>query len=293
MEGMLTYMFLKSEDDGLEIRESGDWAKEKLSILQRCISMFTTSMRNKPWTALNYIDLEAGPGKNRIRETGDVVFGSPLLGLQFPFDNYFFVERDRDTFESLEARVSHSPRSKQVRTYHADCNKAIGDIIDEINQIDAGKQRDQWRSLNLAFVDPEGLEIHWNTLELLGQKTRTDLIINVSTSTIVRMIKQLSQSAKETAIDDFFGTREWRDIYEQLPIRREGTIVRRYFLDFYADRLSSLGYLTTAPNGEYVVLNSRNRQLYSLICASKDPLGIKFFDVAANKFKQAGLPGFH
>lgn len=288
----LTHIYLTNEADGLMTRESGEYAKEKLDILVRFMQMFTAAMKNRPWAALNYIDLLAGPGKNEIRGTREIVLGSPLLALRYQFDNYFFVEKGAENFESLEARVLASPRSELVRQYNADCNFIVGDIVKEILAIERFATNRSWRSLNLIFADPEGFELQWPAISMLGRESRSDLIVNFSTSGITRNIREAFKSAKETAIDRFLGSRDWRETYARLPNRGDGTIVRRFVLDFYAERLSQLGYITTAPNGEYIVLNSTNRQLYSLFCASKHPLGIEFFDEAAKKFKQSGLPGF-
>ena len=287
-------MYLEVKDDGLETRPSGDWAKEKLSILQRFISMFTTSMRSKKWSALNYIDLEAGPGKNRVRDTDDVFLGSPLIALttRYPFDNYFFVEENQENFESLERRVRASPLHDRVELYNDDCNVVIGKIVGKIKEIESRSSQDRWQCLNLVFIDPQGLEIHWDTIKALATETRSDVVMNFSTSTITRTIRNLSNSLKETAIDEFFGTREWREVYELMNNQREGAAVRRSLLDFYCERLSGLSYTTTGPTGEHIILNSKNRQLYTLICASRNPLGVEFFEKAAAKFKQSGLPGF-
>lgn len=251
-------------------------------------------MRKQPWAALNYIDLEAGPGKNRVKENDAVFLGSPLIALttEYAFDNYFFVEEKRENFESLQRRAQASPHFARVKPYNDDCNIVIERIVREIVAIERRSSLDSWQCLNLAFIDPEGLEIHWSTVEQLGKQTRSDLIINFSTSAIIRNIRQWSQSPSATPLDSFMGTREWRQTYGQLPNPRDGTAIRRSLLDFYAKRLNGIGYRTTGPTGEHIVLNSKNRQLYSLICASKDKLGVEFFEKAAAKFKQAGLPGF-
>lgn len=287
-------MYLESEKDDQVIRTSGEWAKEKLSILQRFISMFTTSMRNRKWAALNYIDLEAGPGKNRVKDSNDVFLGSPLIALttRYTFDNYFFVEKNPENFASLERRVRSSPLHSRVALYNDDCNAVIGHIVDTINEVETRSSLEKWQCLNLVFIDPQGLEFHWNTIKELATKTRSDVVMNFSTSTITRIIRDLSNSPNETAIDEFFGTREWRHVYELLNNPREGAAVRRSLLDFYCDRLRALSYTTTGPTGEHIILNSKNRQLYTLICASKHPLGVDFFEKAAAKFKQSGLPGF-
>ena len=285
--------YLRNVEDGLKSRPSGEYATEKLDIVRRCISMFSTAMKNQAWiSALNYVDLLAGPGKNIIRETGEIRLGSPLLALTAtdPFDNYFFVESDAEIHSDLMTRAKSSINFAKVKSYPYDCNRAIDDIIQDISRLDNSNPRIS--SLNFVFVDSEGLEVDWKTIEKLGQRTRSDLIINFSTSGITRNIGEAFKSQKEHAIDRFLGTRDWRGPYSELSNRGDGTVVRRFILDLYAKQLGELGYRTTAPNGEYIVLNSTKRQLYSLFCASKSDLGIKFFNAAAAKFRSPKLPGF-
>jgi three-Cys-motif partner protein len=274
------------------MRDSQDYAKDKLDILLRFIHMFTTSMKDKPWGALNYIDLLAGPGKNAISKSGEIVLGSPLVALHYPFDKFFFVEKDEKLFESLDARVFASSRSQDVRLFNGDCNVEIAKIIENIHKIEHHAAQGSWQSLNLVFADPEGFEVHWDTIATLGRETRSDLIINFSTSGITRNIVDAFKLQKVHAIDRFLGSRAWRGPYAKLSNRGDGTVVRRFVLDWYAKNLSQLDYCTAAPNGEYIVLNSTNRQLYSLFCASKNQLGIKFFAEAAEKFRSPQLPGF-
>ncbi len=52
-----------------------------------------------------------------------------------------------------------------------DCNELVGQIVARIQPGDR-------RSLNLAFLDPEGMELHWATVEQLARLRRMDLIIN-------------------------------------------------------------------------------------------------------------------
>lgn len=89
-------LFLKPQDDGLLMRPSGPWVAEKLFYLKRYLHMFSITMFKKPWRAVNYIDLFAGPGKCCVREERTVHLGSPLLALTAPrpFTNYFFVDYD-------------------------------------------------------------------------------------------------------------------------------------------------------------------------------------------------------
>lgn len=286
----MTDKYLQNVDDGLMMRDSQDYAKDKLTILSGYISRFTTSMRNKKWRALNYIDLQAGPGKNQFKPSGDIGLGSPLIALTTPrlFNNYFLVELGNQEYPTLEQRIQTSNVRDRINLYHGDCNVEIDKIIHRLNHIDNEKIPDKWGSLNLAFIDPEGLEIEWKTIEKLGKQSRMDLIINFSTSGITRNIKKFFQSDEETAIDRFFGTYEWRDIYSNL-IGRDNTIVRRELLDFYIYRLGQFGYENDLKRDEHVFKNKKNRQIYSLVFASKHRLGIKFWNGAVKEVQQPRL----
>jgi hypothetical protein len=85
--------YLLAVPDGLITRPSGSWAAEKLDYISRYIDIFETSMRSK-WPERNYIDLFAGPGKNIIKKTGNMLLGSPILALitRHPFTSYYFTE---------------------------------------------------------------------------------------------------------------------------------------------------------------------------------------------------------
>jgi three-Cys-motif partner protein len=72
--------------DGLPIRDSGIWAKEKLHYLEDYLNIFFFGMRKKWPGKLYYIDLFSGPGLCRIRETGEELDGSPLIALRFDFE---------------------------------------------------------------------------------------------------------------------------------------------------------------------------------------------------------------
>jgi three-Cys-motif partner protein len=69
------------QDDGLYIPEVGEWSSDKHYYLMRYMDAFTTSMRDK-WHGLHYIDLFAGAGIERLRESKALEWGSPMLAAQ-------------------------------------------------------------------------------------------------------------------------------------------------------------------------------------------------------------------
>lgn len=166
-------------------------------------------------------------------------------------------------------------------------NVAIDAIVERVRQIDKEFIDGVWPCLNLAFLDPEGLEVEWQTVEKLASLQRMDLIINFSTNGITRNAGRLVACEGNTAMDSFFGTREWRSVYEQAR-SGGGPVVRRELIDFYLDRLHKMGYVETERE-EKEFKNKRNVQIYTMIFASKNDLGIKFWNGAVQEVRQPTL----
>jgi three-Cys-motif partner protein len=269
---MLNY--LQTEDDGLPMRSSGLWVAEKLDYLTRYVNMFETSMRSK-WPVRNYIDLMAGPGKNRIRSSNDILLGSPLIALtiEHPFTGYIFTDISRKNTTALTKRCSTSPFFSRVDILTGDCNILVNEIVDRL-------RRNEQRSLNLAFLDPDGLELHWETVAKLATVERMDLVIYYPQMGFNRYMEQASISTEQTKVDLFFGGKEWRDIYASSKSRK---IKHRQLIDLYKSKLKALGYTevirgTEDVDDEPLIRNRRlNIPLYRLIFASKHNLGYKFW----------------
>ena len=73
-------------DDHLKVRDVGSWTIDKLFFWNRYIEIATTAMVGHPqWSAgLIYVDLFAGPGVCRLRDTGERLPGSPLIAANAP-----------------------------------------------------------------------------------------------------------------------------------------------------------------------------------------------------------------
>jgi three-Cys-motif partner protein len=270
-----TNLYLLPVEDGLLTRESGRWAEEKLDYLKRYIDVFATSMRKK-WRKRNYIDLFAGPGKCKCRETNKVLLGSPILAItaNYPFTNYIFVDSNKENTDALNKRIQASNQILNSRILNDNANEVINNIVDNYISDD---------SLNLAFLDPEGLELCWRTVEKLSRK-RVDMIIHYPQMGITRYMPNAVTSKENTSIDYFFGDRKWRDIYRKYK-SNEQIFIHRKLMDYYMKKLRQLGYQDTQFDKDLGIQiftepsmkNVRNAPLYRLIFASKNKLGKKFW----------------
>jgi three-Cys-motif partner protein len=270
--------YLQPEDDGLPLRKFGPWVAEKLDYLRRYIDIFETSMHGKPWRERHYIDLFAGTGKCSVSRPRAVYLGSPLLALttSHPFTDYFFVDLDQANIAALRERCSVSPVQDRVQYLVGDSNILVPQIVEHILNIDRQRIPGVWSSLNLAFLDPDGLELHWNTVAALARPYRMDLIIHYPQGGLNRSMKTAYKATEQTAVDLFFGGPEWRKIYETHGNNH------RLLMDHYKEKLRGLGYQETLRDDEVgdepLMRNAEKRApLYRLLFASKHPLGHEFW----------------
>lgn len=276
------------------MRDSGPWAIEKLDYVKRYIDAFATSMHRKKWRKRIFIDLFAGPGKCSIQKTKQVCLGSPLLalGTRCAFTDYFFVDLEAKNIDALKKRCGVNRTGSGLEFFVGDSNVVVDTIVSEIEEIDRQRMPRQWSSRNLAFLDPEGLELSWSTVETLARPYRMDLIILYPEGGLNRCMPDLVDTVQENVVDRFFGSDDWRRLYEQ-----HGND-HRVFMDFYRDNLQRLGFQEPLPGeniygDEPVMRNSRKAPQYRLLFASKHRLGQEFWHsiVQRNVHGQGILPG--
>jgi len=226
--------YLLPEDDRLPARVFGPWVIEKLDYLARYIDIFGKSMHTRPWRKRHYIDLFAGSGKCRSDEAGPFYLGSPLLALAttHPFTNYFFVDSEAENIATLRKRCAGSSLYPNMKFDVGDGNVIVHKIVEEIQNVDREFLKGQWSSLNLAFLDPNGLELHWETIVALAKPSRMDLIIHYSQMGLSRNLGKQFEKPQDNSIDLFFGDQEWRKIYRRYRDKEESFIHRR-LMDHY------------------------------------------------------------
>src|SRR5216683_4638894 len=120
---------IPAKNDGLFFAEVGSWAEDKHRLVALYDSLFSTGMKNR-WDSRVYIDLYAGPGLLKIRDTKKFIWGSPIISLvtKDPFDKYIFCENDVEALNALKKRVaSHFPCA-DVEFVQGSCDKQVDRI---------------------------------------------------------------------------------------------------------------------------------------------------------------------
>jgi three-Cys-motif partner protein len=187
------------------------WSLAKLALLGQWTYVYTCILKN--WkSGMRYVDLLAGSGTTKVRETGDIIKGSPFIvkeSAYVPFNDYILVEKDAERYEAL---LENAKLIGNISTpKHGDCNRFVKEIFSDQN------------CHNLVFIDMEGFDLTWENMKHIIQ-SKSDILINFPTSCFERT-QALENSI---CLDKFFGDHSWAD-YEP---------DRETFLSLYMEKLA-------------------------------------------------------
>lgn len=262
---------LITEDDGLLTPEVGGWAEAKYKLVRRYDNLFTTGMKNR-WDQLIYIDLYAGAGKAKIRNTNKIVLGSPLLAVSVPdrFTKYIFCDERADNIEALRTRIEKVAPEIDAHYLIGDSNELVQDIIRLLPV--ASKNN---RVLSFCFVDPFDLGIEYATLRSLSRYF-VDFLILLALGMDGLRNECYYVKPSNNKIEAFLGLAEWR---EQWLVEKQRGISFQWFLaSRFANQMVGLGYDRDSINHMIEVRSDdKNLPLYHLAFFSRHPKGYKFW----------------
>lgn len=240
-------------------------------------------MVGKPaWkSGLAYVDLFAGPGVCRVRGTTRKLPGSPLIAAMAakPFAQITLVESDADCAAACKSRLK-ALGCDRARVIQGDCNAVIEQVVASLPP----------GALTLAFIDPEGLDTAWETVERLANAGRVDLLILFADA--YDAIRNLDRflSGEDNRLSRVMGPKsKWQDRVRSLP-NWEANTLRDFFSSEYIDLLKShLGYKACDTK----IVKGPSGPMYRLIYASKHAQGLDFWKKVDFKDRhgQAGLFG--
>lgn len=250
-------------NDFLMCNPAERWVRKKLNLLSKYLPAYTIIIsKNFSGTQFYYIDAFAGSGKDKIKSTGEVINGSPLISLNVgpSFTNHVFIESNDEFYDALTKRVHKHSKSGSTQVLHDDCNECIEKVLKGIPAY----------APIFAFLDPYGLELSWSTVEKLAKRRHVDFLI-----TFMTMAVQRCAFNKKTwgAVDNFYGITTWRRIVQERRKKRLSPgRARRAFVELYKSQLKKL----LAHVEDLVLVKDRQgRPLYHMIFASNYDVAIK------------------
>jgi three-Cys-motif partner protein len=127
----------------------------------------------------------------------------------------------------------------------------------------------------LILLDPEGPELLWDTIKHLSKIKKAELFILFPYDmALARMVPDY-----KNRLDDFFGSKDWRDIYDsaKTPKKRKNRL-----LSHYLSNLNKLGFQHVSH--KQIKTNLRDgRNLYHLIHTTHNSTAKKIIDHVFDK----------
>ncbi|MEJ7933639.1 three-Cys-motif partner protein TcmP [Sphingobium sp. AN558] len=280
-----------SEDDRHDF--GGPWTELKLNALDEYSQFFTVALKNQKFE-LWYIDPFAGTGTRVAKkQTGGLLEGVPVaieeeilagsarraLSVTPHFHHLVLSDRRPKHFKALCALAEEHP-DRDIRPFNTDANDQIKRLFTSPPWMDSPKSSAQRA---LVFLDPYGMNVQWETLELLAKSQRADVWMLVNLKAVCQQLAhdhdRLDQS-KRNALSKFFGTNEWedqfykfsdnqRDLFSIQP-RQSGhrSVSRTDVARFYRLRLNTRFKYVSEP----LPLKVNSQESYfQLYCMSNNP----------------------
>jgi three-Cys-motif partner protein len=252
------------------VRPGGAQSRVKLGILADYLKQFAKASAKSYHRY--YIDGFAGCGQGIDPSTGEQYDGSARLcfDVEPPFTRCFLIENDPARAATLGDLADVY---RNARVIPGDVNARIEEALAEIEP----------QAATFAFLDPEGTQLHWDTVRRLAEhkrgqsKTKIELLILFPLQMcVLRLLNFKTGKVPQAHIDKLermLGAESpWRLIWRK---RLTGEITtpeetRAAFLDAYCHQIKKLGYAHVLARE---VVGDDGRPLYYLVFASDHDAG--------------------
>ncbi|MCH9031538.1 MAG: three-Cys-motif partner protein TcmP [candidate division Zixibacteria bacterium] len=276
----------------MNIDRIGPWSEIKLEIVKKYLSAYTTVLKNRGFH-FSYIDGFAGAGQHFSRENSKVVPGSPLIACQIdePFKKYIFIEIDEKKTLQLDEIKEQFP-NLDIEIKAGDCNPLL------IKEIFPHITFENYRRA-LCLLDPYGLHLDWNVVEMAGKSKVIELFINFPIMDMqmnVLWTKRISEisPAQVIRMNKFMGCESWKEkVFQQdLDLFDEDRQARipkaaRVLADYYRERLVEIAGFEFVPE-PLLMENTSRAGLYYLFFASPNKTGNKIVKGIFSKYRKGG-----
>ncbi|MGN6059026.1 MAG: three-Cys-motif partner protein TcmP [Sphingomicrobium sp.] len=211
-------------------QEFGDeHTKKKLETVEKYLSVYVTALKYSPFRLL-YVDACAGSGSSvpkatleqdnpnqvsldglssPVADTDAIIVGSAIraLGVSPPFHRYLLNDVKQANVNALRKSIKEDfPHlTDRVELTRLDANEMLRNLC-------ASQDWNETRAV--VFLDPFGLQINYETLELLGRTKAVDVWYLVPVFAMYRQVSGDGQIHPDGGprVDAALGTTVWRDV---------------------------------------------------------------------------------
>lgn len=166
------------DDEGLLAREIRRHSLEKAWRVRRFAEVVSVAVGGK--LPVYWVELFSGPGRLLVQGTSQFMAGSPMhaLAVPRPFAGYFFADLSGECCRCLRTRTQGM---HGVHIHEGNAN--------DVGTMDALVRVVPESALVIVYLDPQGLDLHMDTIRALAWRFRKlDLIVNLPVNGLVRNI---------------------------------------------------------------------------------------------------------
>ncbi|HXY74763.1 MAG TPA: three-Cys-motif partner protein TcmP [Dehalococcoidales bacterium] len=185
------------------------WTEAKLNAIENYLSAYTIALKKKNYK-LCYIDAFAGDGSVVIKD-GNEIEGSSLRALKYPFDKFYFFEKDPYNIEKLKLKIE-TISQKNIELHCGDCNDFL------LQLCSLPWRKDNWRGI--IFLDPYAMHLEWKSLEVISKTKVFDVWYLFPFMAVNRNFYRNGKIpiANKRRLDTILGTHNWQnEIYKDSP----------------------------------------------------------------------------
>jgi three-Cys-motif partner protein len=260
---------------GFQFDEVGDWSILKLDIIEKYGGAYTRAFGGRGRSLKKfYIDGFSGAGVHVVKRTRQQIEGSPARALKItpPFDGYYFIDLNKDKAAYLQKLCEGR---SDVNIVNGDANSYLRTLLPTI----------QYRLFKraLCVLDPYGLHLDWDIIELAGKSQAVDMFLNfpvmdMNRNAIWRNPEKVPQDGIER-MNRFWGDESWKGVayakskqqslffFEEDDEKQSNSVIVQAF----RKRLNKVAEFGFVPQ-PLPMINRRNAVVYYLFFASPKPV---------------------
>jgi three-Cys-motif partner protein len=276
----------------------GNWTENKIEILTEYAKAYLVIMNSfairYDWK-LMYFDGFAGSGfiKKANNENHKIIVGASkrILEIEEPrsFDLYYFVEKEEGKATLLMQNTKDIFPKKNIHIVNTDCNEKILSMSTFLKSYKGKKYK------ALAYIDPCGMQLSWNSLVAL-QELSVDAWILIPTGMGVnRLLKKDGKISnawinklelflgmkKEDILDYFYKESTVYTLFgNEVKVTKEEEAIEKSAI-LYKNRLKDLFKYVSNP---YVLKNKTNSIMFHFLMVSNNKGAVNIANDIVKKY---------
>jgi three-Cys-motif partner protein len=253
--------------------EVGEWSILKLDIVEKYGHAYTTAF-NKRGAHLKkfYIDGFSGAGVHVVKHTRRQIEGSPRRALRVtpPFDGFHFIDLNPAKTDHLQKLCEGR---KDVWIHTDDASQRLKELLPTIRYDDYKRA--------LCLLDPYGLHLDWEVMQIAGELGTIDLFLNFPIMDMNRNAlfwkPELADHDDIARMTRFWGDESWRqvawadskqpDMFKEIEQEKQPNKV---IAEAFRERLKKVAGFAHVPE-PLPMTNRKNAVVYYLFFAAKNP----------------------